>query len=42
MPQFAYSSTITLTNGNILELLSARFAHLGAPRLSILSFFNTI
>ena len=37
-----FNIIIVVINVVFLEFLSARFAHPGAPQLTILSFFNSI
>ena len=41
MARYSYNNIIVVTNVILLEFLSARFVHRGAPQLSILSFFLT-
>ena len=41
MLRYSYNNIIIVINVSILEFLSARFVHLGAPQLTILSFFLT-
>ena len=42
MPRYSYNNIIIVTNVIILEFLSVRFVHPGAPQLTILIFLTRV